>query len=156
MAKQRSRPGVKDSNWGGDRPGNPDAVVSGPGALSQRTDGAQPIMRGSGMAYGESQAYQEQQRAGGLGDSGGANMGINVNAAPPNVFAPTENPMEAAQSGAPLGPGLNQIRKPPIDNENVLLEQIAMNTQSPVVWQLLNQKNSEIIGDESEDYGFSL
>ena len=61
MAKKRGRGGYRRPT-----PTNKNAV-SGPGALSQRTDGTQPVMRGQDMAYGESGAYQAQQQAAPLG-----------------------------------------------------------------------------------------
>ena len=60
MAKKRSR--------GGYRQPNKPAAVSGPGALSARTDGGagsstQPIRRIPGQQYGEGKALVEQQQA---------------------------------------------------------------------------------------------
>ena len=58
MAKKRSRGGYR-------QPSNP-APVSGPGALSARTDGGagsskQPIRRIPGQAYGEGKAFFKKQ-----------------------------------------------------------------------------------------------
>ena len=74
MAKKRGRGGYRRPT-----PTNKNAV-SGPGALSQRTDGAQPVMRLPNAGYGESKAFEEQQQAAPLGDSGGAGA--------PNLIAP--------------------------------------------------------------------
>ncbi len=71
MAKSRSRGGYRKPTP------NRKNAVSGPGALSQRTDGAQPIMRGEDMAYGESAAFQQQQQ--------GAPGGLPAPQGPPSV-----------------------------------------------------------------------
>ena len=60
MAKKRSRGGYR-------QPSKP-AAVSGPGALSARTDGGpgsakQPVQRIPGVDYGEQKALTEQQQA---------------------------------------------------------------------------------------------
>ena len=60
MAKKRGRGGYR-------QPSKP-AAVSGPGSLSQRTDGGagnskQPIRRIPGVAYGEQKGLSEQQAA---------------------------------------------------------------------------------------------
>jgi hypothetical protein len=72
------------------------AVVSGPGALSQRTDGGpaskQAIQKMSGMAYGQNQDFE------------------NIEASAPMAKAGSVNPMSpsaiagAAQNAAPQGP----------------------------------------------------
>lgn len=79
-------------------PTNP-AVVSGPGALSQRTDGgaAQPMVNMPDAAYGEQAEFQEIQ--------GGAPMAGMPAAPPVPMNAPTERPGEPATAGMPFGPG---------------------------------------------------
>lgn len=83
------------------RPGNP-APVSGPGALSRRTDGGptQPIRVAPGGEYGSRQEMQAIQ--------GGADMqGGGGNTAPVVPFdAPTQNPNEPVTAGADAGPGI--------------------------------------------------
>lgn len=89
---------------GGKRtPANP-APVSGPGALSQRTDGGptQAPMVASGGPYGSRQDQMAIQQgaplAGGGGDTAPA-------PAPPPLDAPTARPDEPVTAGAPVGPG---------------------------------------------------
>jgi len=103
---------------GGQRQPARPAAVSGPGALSARTDGGagsktQPIRVASGGAYGERKAAEEQQAgapmAGGppsvpTGTGGG-------NLAPPpaaggGAFGPTQRPNESNMMGAeqPMNP----------------------------------------------------
>ena len=55
MAKKRTRGGYR-------KPQNP-AAVSGPGALSKRTDGKQPVVRVPDVPYGEQAALTAQQQA---------------------------------------------------------------------------------------------
>lgn len=94
------------------RPENP-APVSGPGALSRRTDG-QPIRQPTGLPYGEGQAIADLQRAAPLaaspgGDTpvapsgGGSGLGGAPNLTP--FGAPTEQPGTPVTAGAAAGPG---------------------------------------------------
>jgi hypothetical protein len=102
------------------RPQNP-APVSGPGQLSQRTDGGpqQTLADMSGMPYGENQAMDAIQsaaplsasgqtsarasRRGGAGRSAAAAAGGGMGAAP--LMSPTQRPDEPVTAGAPFGPG---------------------------------------------------
>jgi hypothetical protein len=84
-------------------PRNP-APVSGPGALSRRTDGGpgdkQPIRDIPDAAYGEQAEFQEIQ--------GGAPMHRDAPAPPPRpagMFAPTGMPGEPITAGIASGPG---------------------------------------------------
>lgn len=101
------------------QPENP-APVSGPGALSKRTDTGQPSRYMSGGPYGEGQELMELQssapmaeapkpspgrlrnRSGGGGSAAG---GVSGELTP--LFAPTERPQEPLTAGAPFGPGPN-------------------------------------------------
>ncbi len=80
-------------------PANP-APVSGPGALSQRTDGGpgQPVRSLPDAKYGENRDFVTQQQ------------GAPLAAGPqlPSVIpldAPSSRPDEPVTAGAPLGPG---------------------------------------------------
>lgn len=88
-------------------PANP-APVSGPGALSQRTDGgpSQPRMQLPDAAYGEQAAFQEIQ--------GGAPMAAEPPMPmPPGLMGPSARPEEPLTAGVPVGPGSNTLRTPP-------------------------------------------
>jgi hypothetical protein len=84
------------------KPSRP-APVSGPGALSRRTDGGgagQPQQRLANAAYGEQKAFGEIQA--------GATMAQADRPSVPQVTplnAPTERPEEPVTAGAPMGPG---------------------------------------------------
>jgi hypothetical protein len=86
------------------QPMNP-APVSGPGALSQRTDGGategmtQPQQRYSGMAYGDNKSVNDQQGAAALA----GNPFPMADLLP--LDAPTARPDEPITSGINLGPG---------------------------------------------------
>lgn len=93
------------------KPNNP-APVSGPGALSRRTDGGagskQAMKEIRTGKYGESKALMEQQQ--------GAALAGNPTPAPKvampkatALFAPTERPSEPVTQGMPFGPGANFI-----------------------------------------------
>jgi len=96
---------------GGSRvPSNP-APVSGPGALSKRTDG-QGVKYMSGGQYGEGQEMVELQSSAPMSKaptaprarSGGeAQASLTQQVTP--LFAPTERPDEPITAGAPFGPG---------------------------------------------------
>jgi hypothetical protein len=93
------------------QPSNP-APVSGPGALSQRTDGGategmtQPQQRYSGMAYGENKSINEQQA--------GAPMAGNPMPIPEltSLDMPTTRPNEPITAGINYGegPGVEAMR----------------------------------------------
>jgi len=103
---------------GGKRtPGSP-APVSGPGSLSQRTDGGpqQVLSDVSGMPYGENQELEEMQSAAPMSASGQTTaratrsaprrsgrgrggMGVSP------LMSPTQRPNEPVTAGAPFGPG---------------------------------------------------
>lgn len=74
-------------------PANP-APVSGPGALSQRTDG-QGAMALPGAQYGEQAAFQEAQQA--------APMASMAPLTP--LDAPSGRPSEPVTAGSPMGAG---------------------------------------------------
>lgn len=102
------------------------ARVSGPGALSQRTDNGQPLRHMANAKYGEDKAFIAQQKAapladgpdrpspvavqpGGMSGMGGPSAGGGQVAGPPPeltpLSAPTTRPGEPVTSGAALGPG---------------------------------------------------
>ena len=103
---------------GGKRtPGSP-APVSGPGSLSQRTDGGpqQVLSDISGMPYGENQELEEMQsaapmsasgqataRASRRGGAGRATQRAAQRMVP--LMSPTQRPDEPVTAGAPVGPG---------------------------------------------------
>lgn len=102
------------------RPANP-AAVSGPGALSQRTDGAVPQMLPSGGDYGDRQALAEQQSAAPMtpgqgGPPGGAGGGPSPTASGPpgfgpgGAFSPTERPGEPLTAGVDWGEGPGAVQ----------------------------------------------
>lgn len=90
-------------------PNNP-APVSGPGALSQRTDGGpadtQAAQYISGLPYGEGQAMMAQQQAAPMAAAG---MPAPAPIVPLN--APTQRPNEPVTAGANagLGPDMSSL-----------------------------------------------
>lgn len=108
---------MTDPRGGYRKPANP-ASVSGPGALSARTDGGpsdpQPIRALPGAAYGESGAFQDQQRGAPLpqnaprSDSSGAPSAPNVSGPAAGLTAldaPTTRPDEPITAGIDRGDG---------------------------------------------------
>lgn len=99
------------------RPAHP-APVSGPGALSKRTDGKQPMMSLPDAKYGEQQAFQNAQQAapmsesaGGMGAAGAPSQGPDLSSLIP-MGAPTQNPGEPITAGMPQGPGPGSTMPP--------------------------------------------
>lgn len=95
------------------RPANP-APVSGPGALSRRTDG-QGARYIPGGEYGEGQEMMDLQTSAPMSRApesaarprarGGRQVVSEEMARPTPLFAPTERPEEPITAGAPFGPG---------------------------------------------------
>ena len=137
LAKNRSRGGYRKPT-----PQRKNAV-SGPGDLSQRTDGTQPVMRGQDMAYGESKEYQEQQQAAPMGDSGGANAPFPIppeQGQSPDVFAGTENPNEPITEGVPIGEGVGATRNTASDVD-ILLQAMYQVNPHPLIAELINGRS---------------
>ena len=94
---------------GGYRQPNNPAPVSGPGALSQRTDGGategmskpQAKQDYTGFAYGQNKGLADQQSGADLAGSGVPNMPAPI--VPLN--APTQRPNEPITTGINMGPG---------------------------------------------------
>lgn len=95
------------------RPSSP-APVSGPGAMSQRTDGgpAQPVRAMTGGDYGDSQELATLQGSAPMAAAAmPQTQGQRATAPQPGAAlptpmgAPTERPDEPVTSGNPLGPG---------------------------------------------------
>lgn len=87
------------------KPENP-APVSGPGALSQRTDGGptQPAKYISGLPYGQGQETYNQQTAAPMAGAPELEPALQI-PAPTPLMAPTERPEEPITSGINTGPG---------------------------------------------------
>jgi hypothetical protein len=82
-------------------PSNP-AAISGPGALSQRTDGnpAQPATYISGLPYGQGQQTYDNQVAAPMAGTPFPNQDVTP------LFAPTSRPNEPVTSGIDMGEGV--------------------------------------------------
>lgn len=98
------------------QPSNP-APVSGPGAMSKRTDGGptQPVQEVGGFEYGGRKDFVDIQSA--------APMAATDNSAPmvppTPMFAPTERPDEPITAGAPIGPGPGPAAPPVVQAGSV-------------------------------------
>ena len=87
---------------GGHRVPEHPAPVSGPGALSQRTDGGptQAPMVASGGAYGDRKDMLDIQGGAPLAGGGRLTAGL------PSLDAPSARPDEPITAGVPVGPGV--------------------------------------------------
>lgn len=108
------------------QPANP-APVSGPGALSKRTDGgpSQPIRTPSGGAYGERKELDQLQQAAPLSASPGGDVGapevVDPTAGLVGFGEPTQMPDEPVTAGAEVGagPGLEALGLPSQPDEDM-------------------------------------
>lgn len=109
---------------GGPRVPRQPSPVSGPGAMSKRTDG-QTTVPMTGMGYGENADFNDMQSSAPLNASGvqgprlkgksapAAGMGGGMSATP--LFSETGRPDEPVTAGAPFGPGAGEA---PLPNSN--------------------------------------
>lgn len=97
------------------RPGSP-AAVSGPGALSQRTDGGPGGLEYSGLGYGENKAVNDLAASAPMGQpSSGAPapaQGGGPRLSPDGIFGMTDRPGEPITAGVGSAP-------PPIPDDDV-------------------------------------
>lgn len=100
---------------GGPRTPNSPAPVSGPGALSKRTDGGpgakQPLRVPTGGAYGDATQLQQTEQGAPMGASGGGDApapgllaGMSIPSGP-GLGAPSQMPGVPVTDGAASGPG---------------------------------------------------
>jgi len=124
------------------KPTNP-APASGPGALSQRTDGSptQPATYISGLPYGQGQqTYDNQVAAPMAGNTVPQMAGIDVTP----LSAPTQFPDEPVTAGIDMGPGVGSaamglpMSKPSVVNT---LQKLAMFDDSGEAELILQQFN---------------
>lgn len=107
---------------GGYRPPSNPAAVSGPGALSRRTDQPQPMQKLYNPKYGEQSDFQEIQSGAPMsapGMPGGApTAGV---AAPTGLSAPSARPGEPVTAGAAVGagPGPSALNLPSQGREEI-------------------------------------
>lgn len=120
---------------GGSRTPNSPAAVSGPGALSRRTDGGpqQQTTPMTGMGYGENADYNQMQSAAPLAASRSAKSpavkqreakttGKQAGSSATPLFAETQRPEEPVTAGSDVGPGPGYQRMPGIRPTNSLAE----------------------------------
>ena len=104
---------------GGYRQPSEPAPVSGPGALSKRTDG-QGAKYMAGGEYGEGQEMMDLQTSAPMAKTetvprprGGRQAAAPAGVMPTPLFAPSERPDEPLTAGAPFGPGAGPtVRRP--------------------------------------------
>lgn len=135
---------------GGSRvPSNP-APVSGPGALSQRTDG-QAARYMSGGQYGEGQEMMELQTSAPMSEQSSpaprARSGGRAAPAPQQsitpLFAPTERPDEPITAGAPFGPGPGAAQATPVPRGKVAQPHLeVMRRYLPVMRELAQDQDA--------------
>lgn len=137
---------------GGQRTPSSPAPVSGPGALSKRTDGGpsdqkQPVRVPTGGAYGDATALRQQQQGAPLAaDPGGAAApapgllaGLNIPTGP-NFGAATQQPDVPVTAGAATGagPGLEALGLPNQEGQDIQ----ALAAYLPVFELMANQPGS--------------
>jgi hypothetical protein len=120
---------MAEGHGGMRRPSNP-APVSGPGALSRRTDG-QGAKYVAGGEYGEGQEMMDLQTSAPMSKAPAAprpRTGRQVVSeemtSPTPLFAPTERPDEPITAGAPFGPGPGPTARTPMSSLAGTLEKL--------------------------------
>lgn len=132
------------------KPTNP-APVSGPGHLSKRTDGKQPVMALPNAGYGEQQDYHDIQTGAPMSQvatpAGGAPPGPPAPhpsaAAVVPLGAPSQRPGEPVTAGADAGPGPDSSAlglPSPQDKSNQQLQRLA--TFLPAFERVANTKEA--------------
>lgn len=96
---------MANGHGGARTPANP-APVSGPGALSRRTDGTQPARYVSGQDYGDGQELMTQQQAAPMAGPGPVPAGdmAMLQASPQGLFDPSQEGRPLT-TGQPFGAG---------------------------------------------------
>lgn len=93
---------------GGYRAPTEPAAVSGPGALSARTDGRPTVQNLDNAKYGENQQFREIQSGAPLGAApSGPTSGAPAEPMPTPLSAPSAMPGQPVTHGADAGPGAN-------------------------------------------------
>lgn len=126
---------------GGYRQPNNPAPVSGPGALSRRTDGnpTQSAQYMAGGAYGEGKQMLEMQRSAPMAAASRPNIKAapiqDLNLAPiVPLNAPTQRPDEPLTAGMPFGAGPNRVG--PVVQQASLSETLAKVLDNDVTGEL--------------------
>ncbi|MGW2513649.1 hypothetical protein ACWC0A_30495 [Streptomyces scopuliridis] len=112
---------------GGYRKPSSPAPVSGPGALSRRTDGgpSQPQRLPSGGAYGERQNLEQLQQGAAMSQTPGGDVGaptpVDVTEGLVGFGEPSQMPEESVTAGAAMGagPGLESLGLPNQPDEDM-------------------------------------
>lgn len=131
------------------RPRNP-APVSGPGALSRRTDGgpANPILDAPSPQYGAGVQLQNQVAAAPLAQGPGGppaaaepSMGPgDMRAVLGDLYAPTQRPDEPVTAGIPYGPGAPGTPMLPDDPDEWLRAALMASQGNPDIAALLRTR----------------
>lgn len=113
---------MADGHGGYRKPEHP-AAASGPGALSQRTDGGptQAPMIAPGGPYGSRSQMQAIQSGAPLAGGGGA----TPTATPIPLDAPSQNPNEPVTAGADAGAGIDAAAAGIRSDQQITNEQLA-------------------------------
>lgn len=132
------------------------AGVSGPGALSKRTDGgpAQALKDLPDAKYGENSQFQALQQGASLSASPspqGQTQPVDLSGLPPNpaagqvtpLSAPTARPDEPVTSGAALGagPGTSALGMSPMQTEAQTVSKVSQSM--PYFEMLANMNNAD-------------
>ena len=105
------------------KPNNP-APVSGPGSLSQRTDGGptQPATYIPGLPYGQGQETYNNQVAAPMAGNPIPQMEM-----PTPLMAPTARPSEPITAGVDIGAGPGSEAKPKLPNPSYTIQDVIRN-----------------------------
>lgn len=128
------------------KPANP-APASGPGALSRRTDGRQPVMDLPNAGYGENAAYRAAEQAAPMQQDSPAAQAttgpapVDTSGLTP-LGAPSARPDEPITAGMPQGAGAGSTNSAPqlgLDEA----QQARLRSYLPVLINIASQQDSD-------------
>lgn len=139
---------MADGQHGGYRRPSSPAPVSGPGAMSKRTDGRQPVRQLPNAKYGEGAAFEQAQAAapmsgdlGGGMPTGGGGMGPDLSGIVPmgaeSQFP--DQPITAGLSGGPGGGPMVPNRPSPLTED----QRARLRSYLPALVILASQPNAD-------------
>lgn len=131
-------------------PANP-AQVSGPGALSRRTDSPQPAMNLSNPKYGEQADFQAIQQGAPMQAPAGPptpGSGGQPVSLPTPINAPSARPGEPVTAGADagMGPDSSALQLPSPDDRETLRKQFG-----PILGALIRESQSPFATQAQKD-----
>lgn len=137
---------------GGQRTPARPAPVSGPGRLSRRTDGKQPMRDIPAQSYGDRADFLDIQSSAPMAKAASATPNVKQGSAaavgattppPTPLSAPTQRPDEPVTEGNPMGPGAGpSVLSNPAPRQQSALEAQALKKYLPALSAMANTEGA--------------